>query len=238
MNSKEFKEEILTHYLDRDLQVTIDRDPTPWSTGNGLLHTGLFYVLLHLNNLITEEDRLRFTKCVDGCWAGPDDAATVGVLERNPNRPDKQAHDDYQGVMAASFLLKTYHAAVITQYGENHNWSFNNEHPDEFSLATCHARFVDIVPFYKLAASVELSAIDKMRFKLAVNLGPSEAHDGSMMQWLRIQVAKAYPDEFGSQISSWDERFEKQFQSLGKLFEPYFGSHHPFSQITSITGVF
>lgn len=252
MTASEFKAEILNHYIDVEKHITIVRDPKTkdfghglgkWSSGNSLLHDGTFYVLLALNNIADQDDKIRFTEAVDSCWEGDKDHSVVGLLERNEGRPDKQAHDDYQGVMAASYFLNTYHAIAIAQYGENHNWSFNNVDPHSRSLVdwakNYHGRFVAdaIIPFYKMSSGQDISWFDSLQIKTAIKCGPSKDSSGAIMDWLRVQVFKKKTDKFNHLIEEWEQRAIKIYGSLGGMFAPYYGSDHPLAKLSRIDGV-
>src|SRR6267154_669901 len=118
MDKLHFKEQILNYYLDGDGQVTVDKNPTKWSTGNGLLHTGLFYMILAINQILDDADKLRFRKAVDDCWVRAKSGHVIpGLLNRNPGRPDLEGQDDYVGVCGGSYCVRDDSASNIVIYG-------------------------------------------------------------------------------------------------------------------------
>lgn len=124
------KEEILREYVDQDRQIVIDRFPSKWSTGNGLMTTGLFYTLCSLLGDIDDADRDRFEIAVMLCQQDP------GVYNRNPDRRDANAHDDVVGVVAASVLMnETFHIDVLT-HGKANKFIYNNTEDTRFTRNT------------------------------------------------------------------------------------------------------
>lgn len=239
MTLKEFKDEVLSHYIDKDFQVTVDRDPTPQSSGNGLFHTAIFYSVLALNNSITALDLLNFRKCVDLCWVGTLDKPILGLLERNDGRPDKEAQDDYH-IATASYLLGTYHAQAIFHFGLLHNFCFNNQKPtEEFSVfafnsyKSWHGRFLGQVPYYSICAGASLDCVSETALKLLIWLGPPGHSDRAAQQWLKVQAIKKY-GILQDSVKEWEVKALKRFGSLGGMLEPYFGSSHPMSRIPNL----
>lgn len=224
-----FKGEVLNHYMDREGLVTIDRNPTPWSTGNGLMHTGVFYTILFLRGEIDESDLKRFTSAVDGCWEGPLEAPIAGLLERNNNREDLQAHDDYH-VMTASFLLGTYHARMVERYGSSHFWSFNNVTPGKFTLQTWHGRFPGHVGYLRLCADKKPGLFQNFLLDQSIGFNVySKDATSKILCWLKIQVAKI-KGYCKDSIEFWEEKLVDQFGSMEMVFAQYFGHNHPFAR--------
>lgn len=214
--------------MDEDGLVTIDRDPGRWSTGNGLLYTGIFYTLLFLRGEALPEDVVRFSKTVYNCWQVP------GVLNRNPGRPDLESHDDYIGVMAASYHLNTPHAKIICGYGEKHWWSFNNVDPCKWALQTYHGRFPGLVGYYRMAARKPPGMLQSLMLnaKITASACPSENASGKILTWLMTTVLEAENKPyFGDSIELWKARMKHDYKTLNGLFSTYFKPSHPFSQV-------
>jgi hypothetical protein len=235
-----FKEEILKHYLDVDKLVTIDRDPGKWSSGNSLLFTGLFYTILHKLREATPEDVERFSEAVGLCWEGSKEQAIPGLLERNDGREDREAHDDYVGVVAASFHLGTRHAGDIYAYGKAHFWSFDNVHPGVFSFQNWarnfHGRFPGLVGFYHAGVRQHPGFINNIQLasKILANAYSDKTDiDGKLMTWLMISVLEQtdYCALVGDAMDVWNKQFRKNYGTLGKMLAPYFGASHPFSRV-------
>lgn len=120
------KQLIIEHYMDLEGMVTVDCDPTPWSTGNGLMHLGLFICLLHANNELEKYDKDKANVTFTQCEKVP------GVFNRNRNRPDANAHDDYAGIVSASVVCDLNKHKDILQYGLKHLFTYNNIEPGKF----------------------------------------------------------------------------------------------------------
>lgn len=235
MSLAEFKTEILEHYLDDEFQVTVERDPGFRTTNNGLLHTALFYTIIHLNNHVHELDRSRLNRAVTPCWVEFKDRPVEGLLLRHPKHGDLfQGHDDYHVTTACS-LLGLYHSEAIYNYGDENLWSFNNETPYNSSWLSwqywrgLHWRFPGRPGYYALAAGKEISWLQTQLIKFDLWLGPSKESDGVMMQWLRIQIYKK-SGKFENQIKSWESRFRNKYGLLNKAMYGYFKMGHPFSE--------
>lgn len=95
------KEDIL-EYMDADGLVA------PWKvpsgsrngSGNGLLYTSLYYILLANKGLVGTPERLAFMDTVLPCQSSQD-----GVYNRGPVHPDQEGPDDYIALVAASSIL-------------------------------------------------------------------------------------------------------------------------------------
>lgn len=113
-------EQLLKHYIDEDSQVTVVKDPGKWSTGNGLLHTGFAVVLLNRLNI----------KC-DYSWAKKafelaEDPCQPGVFDRNKNRNDRNAHDDYYGIVGASSVMNWRFHVDVLKHGQKNFFIYEN----------------------------------------------------------------------------------------------------------------
>lgn len=224
-----FKEEVLAHYMDSEGLVTTDRDPGKWTTGNGLLYTGIFYSILALSRQADAADVRRFSDAVDPCWVGEHE----GLLERNDGREDLQAHDDYIGVVAASYLLNTPHASKIESYGSKRCFNYNNVKPNEFSFRTWQGRFPGLIGFYRAAAKKEQGLIQKLGFSVTITsnaLTSKEYYGSKILAWLRIQVIKQQTFDCRDAIEFWERRFRKDYGSLAALLAGYFGEKHVFAR--------
>jgi hypothetical protein len=237
MTAQEFKQEILDHYLDQDLQVTVDRGPSKWTTGNGLLHCGIFYTLLSLSNILDRDDCDRFNKAVFQCWVKSGNITVFGLLNRDAGRPDHEAHDDYIGVCAASFFTHSNVSALINSYGAGNHYSYDNTNPYKFDFGSWHARFPGLIGFYRLSCSLPPGWAQTLMLLAHFKFGASDNAKDNILDWLMAQVIKRSSSRFNGAIESWEKSLGEQFHSLGDIFAPYFGSAHPFSKIKSLSGV-
>lgn len=233
MDKASLKQEVLDHYLDDDLQVTIDRDPGHWSTQNGLMHTGVFYTILGINNLVEYADKDRFNRAVKACWAN----GIPGLLNRNPGRPDLEAHDDYIGVCAASYFLQSMVGTDILNYGENNLFCYNNVHPGTFTLQCWQGKFPGIVGFYRMAANRSPGNFQTLAILTNLHLGVKERADQNILMWLMVSVFRSQSSRFNDAIAWWDSELRLKYGTLGNMFKEYFGNSHPFAKINSMNGI-
>ena len=221
-----FKSEILSHYLDRDNLVSLDRDPTPWSSGNGLLYTGLFYTILGLRNELTIEDRVRWVSAVKACEVSP------GVYNRNPLREDFEAHDDYCGIASASAFMGDEFARDILEHGLKTDWHYDNT-GKEPGLRSDHSRFLGRVAFYYMAAGEVPGFLRRVGFNCGIRAAiDSHDHGGKILAWLQVQVCKKMkllPDL----CELFEQSIIDDYGSLADMLRVALGTNtHPFSRVT------
>ena len=233
MDLASFKQEVLAHYMDQDHLVTVDRDPGKWSTGNGLLHTGIFYLILGINNAAEYSDRGQFASIVRACWSH----GISGLLDRNPGRPDKESQDDYIGIMAAAYLLSSPVAVEILNYGKRNFFSYDNTNPNRFVLSACHLRFPGLIGFYRLCCRQDPGWLQReaLFFKLCQSI-PDNTQT-NILGWIMNQVIKWQSSYLYEEAVDWEKRLFQKYKTLGNLFSGYFGPNHPFSKINSPGGL-
>lgn len=224
----DFREEIKLHYTDPEGMITGVRDPQgKWTSGNHLLITGTYFVILSQVDVITKEDIAALEHAVRPCEVEP------GRYNRNAGRPDRQAHDDYIGVAAGSAAVGSVLHDEIVAYGSRHWWYVNNQEP--FRLGALFWRFPGLVSFFYAAAGKRPSLLGQLvaAASIAVNAhSPRGEESGTIMNWLKIQSFKGKGWLLDLAISYWKKRlFTKYPQGMGEVFEIYYGKGHPFSLI-------
>lgn len=223
-----FKNEILKNYLDSDGLVSIDRNPSKWSTGNGLLYTGLFYTILALRGELDESDRKRFSKAVSACEVRP------GLYNRNPNRPDFEAHDDYVGVVCGAFFTGTRFARDVLEYGLARDFHYDNTGRDS-GLRSDHSRFVGRIGFYFAAAGEKPGFLRRVGInggiRGAIDMPFGNAGE-KLLVWLQVQVLKK-AGLLPIACALFDQHVEDEYGSASGLFCVALRSPgHPFSNVT------
>jgi hypothetical protein len=214
--------------MDSDGLVSVIKNPGRWSTGNGLLYTGMFYTMLVLRGEARTDDLKRFEDAVINCYV----PGYPGLLNRNPNRPDHEAQDDYIGVMAAGFHLKSKIAETILNHGMSHNYCWNNESPESYSLECDHDRFPGLIYFYQSCAEKLVSKYSNILLSLEIFFDAFFKNDISdhCLTWVKTTVLAETSLICAFSASLWNWRIEKKFGSLNMLFSKYFGEDHPFSR--------
>lgn len=186
------KAEVLQHYLDEDGQITVDRDPSKWSTGNGLMHLGFFMCLLWGSDQLELADEIRFYNAVKACEDEP------GVYDRNPGRNDRNAHDDANGIVAASVCAKAiwgmpwFHKEVLIHglknffIYENVDGKFNGLR----DLWACRLRFPFIILWYFLVNQWLRGLLPIMLIFLTFSLRSKRA-DSLIMDYCKVESLAA-----------------------------------------------
>lgn len=125
MNIDELKFEIWTHYTDPKVPiVTVDKDPQPQSTLNGIMHTGFYLCMLSdADGLDILRDGNRFGTAIHLCQVAP------GVYNRYPGVNNFNSHDDACGVAAGSAKTVFLFHEDILKHGINNLFYYNNTPP-------------------------------------------------------------------------------------------------------------
>lgn len=159
MQLNQVKREIIQHYMDLAGMVTIDRDPTPESTKNGLMHLGLIITFFKVLGLLDDRDIECFKDTVLSCEEVPGCYDRYPAYGNKPRNNDANAHDDYAGVFGASVLLNLPFAKEILDHGRKNWFIYNNQLPGELVTSknpfkwawwAFRARFVSHIVWYYL----------------------------------------------------------------------------------------
>lgn len=124
--------------------------------GNILLFTGLYYAILSLNGAVTQVDSDEWIRLLSLVRH-----EKYPIYWRTPvkkNADDHQEHDDYWGILAASFHCGEVHIpAGIHQFGKSFQWSFDIQQPEKWNVKYWFARFPMFVPFVRLCCCLEIN---------------------------------------------------------------------------------
>lgn len=221
--------------MDTSFQVTIDKDPTPGSTGNGLMHTGFFITLLANQNNLLEEDKSRFVDAVEMCVQIDKDGVPIPGLYVHSiwKKPDAQSEDDYIGIAAGSYFSAPKIANAIVDYGERYNWCFDVQNPRTENPVYWHDRFFGLVAFYKLCAKRNVTFVEKMVLSASILKSAIWGSDSSIIKsFMQVSVYRLESRVIGKLTGFVWDLLMKRFDPLGKAWENYFKEGHPFSLIT------
>lgn len=221
-----FKQEVLQHYTDQDFQITVDRDPGKWTTGNGLMHLGFFICLLHGSGQLELSDIEFFQKAVNMCQEGND----LGVYDRNQGRQDKNAHDDATGVVSGSAVSGCQFHKDVLSHGiknffvyENVDGKFNGIK----DLWAFRARFPFLILWYFLLNK-------KLRILLPIMIAylcftkKSDRADSTIMNYCKVEsLVSVYP-----KLKIFRNWWLKH-SDLKTKTEEYFKSEHPLIGLVS-----
>lgn len=214
------------------------RNPPPRSTNNSLLYTGIYYALLVRLGLARTEDLIAFDAAVSACWV----PGHEGLLYRHPMHNDiPQEHDDYIGVAAAAYFLKSSIAKKIAAYGRANDWYFDSLRPGSRDLSKWHGRFLGVVPHYKNCEDESFLGIpDQLGLSIDVcgsAFSNKDSTSGKILDWLKIIVVDEKYAITNLSILLWRWRMRKMYPNgMGDVFATYFkndgGYGHPFSKAT------
>lgn len=223
-----FREEIEQHYTDPEGMISGVRDPdVAWTSGNHLLITSTYYVLLNELDRLTPKDMTNFTRLVQGCEVVP------GVYNRNAGRYDLQAHDDYIGIIAASYVLGLSFVEDILNHGEKNGWLFDNTQGRVPSGEPYFGRLPDFAPLVRSANRQALTLWEQLLFcgSLLVNaLRPRGNESGVILSWLETKPTQGKHGLIDLAISFWKKRLVKKYPNgMGEVFGIYYGVSHPYS---------
>lgn len=213
---------LVKNYIDSDALVSLDANPSKWSTGNGLLYTGLYMTILGVMGKIDSFDRGLFSRAVLGCQVVP------GVYNRNPGRPDWNAHDDYVGVAAGSYFSNLGYAHDIVKHGLSHGWCYDNRDPASTSFQAWHGRFFGRKGFYYAADRQSPGLFYKLGISSGVKSGIETRDPGEkILTWIQVKVLERQNicpvvcDEFNKHIATY-------FGSIGGLLQKALNvKYHP-----------
>lgn len=219
------RDEVISHYTDQDLQVTVDRDPGKWTTGNGLLHSGLFICMLHGSDQIERTDMLRFSNAVEMCEVVP------GVYDRNQGRKDQNAHDDAVGVVSGSVLCNLHFNIDVLWHGITHLFCYDNV-DNKFNgikdLWSFRGRFpVHIAWYFALGNKLFLPTVLLVLTSIALNKNTTKSDVKLQAYCMLESLSCKY--EFLSGFRSW----WLKGANLPGAVASYFGQDHPLVKLST-----
>lgn len=230
------RDEIAGKYLDADGLV----NPSPINptdkgkTGNGLLYTSIYYMLLKRRGDLTKEDVDSFTKTVNRCmvityggWP------MAGLLLRSPTKADLESADDYYGVCAATKSLDLvgafYQYGLCTNYGL-FRWNYNNQKPDTFTLQTWFGRFPWLPAHIQWCAGVKPNILRRLAWAFKIALDSfSSSPEARIKGWLMISATGDCRLSSWA-VMRWRQGLANRFPNgMRDVMAEYFGDYHPLS---------
>lgn len=208
------KDEVVKHYIDQDGLVTVDRDPSKWSTGNGLMHLGLFATMLMALKQASYADACDVDEAFENCMKAP------GIYNRNPGREDLIAHDDLIGVAAGSLAISSsLRTDYILTYGLKHFLFWNNT--KTFTINAFRGRALSFMLFILSANSFFVRHLFKpfawLLFKFS---NPTDYH--VMLNYMMLEALAKKSPMFKKLR---DEKVKTM--GLSSAISAYFGVNHP-----------
>lgn len=226
------KEEIAS-YTQRDGLISPNKNPGIDSTGNGLLYTSLYYILLHKTGQLTCDDRHRFRNIVLSCRAHG--SRFYGLLHRSPTKIEEQTgHDDYVGVCTALMLLDLNNIAwLIVNFGNKRNllifkWLYNNLCPIEFTFQAWRGRRPEVVAHMQQCVdTIKVHPLRVLYMAIYILIGGVDGHHQSIIMRYLIGSYSKY------RIVRWAwSKFEKRIlkkynRGMADVLAKELGALHP-----------
>jgi hypothetical protein len=206
------------------------------ASGNGLLYTSLYYILLSRLGLLSRDDRDTFASIIVNCQVDG------GLLKRGPIHPDQEGPDDYIGVLAASKVINVDIARRILFRARRWlpiPWHMNNTSPGSlfypdgrFNFSAIFLRFPALIchayecagfrpnPFLRLCRAVVLWLSGRGR--------RSASQDEWVLSWL-ILSSIGEPNAIEKMvIENWEKRLSQSpFLTLRSALAAALKPNHP-----------
>lgn len=230
MTSQQAKREVIYHFMDLTGMVTVDRDPSPASTLNGLMHTGLTMCFFKALGILDKHDIECFKDTVEGCQETPGNYDRYAAYANVPRNDLANAHDDYTGVFAGSKVTGLSFHKDILNHGIRYLFIYNNQRPGvliddvnplKWEWWAFRARFVDHIVWYYLGNGKLRILSPLLMAWLAIKTIGSKPGSGRLLDYMFVESLQ----------DKWEwKKFRKWFLPRSKLVEScadYFHDGHP-----------
>jgi hypothetical protein len=224
--------EAIKDWLDKDNLVGSRKFPEPWSTGNGLLETGIALTIgMKLSGNLDVEVLKRIQSGIDACLVRDEKGNIIrGLFNKNPGRKDEITHDCIIGVVAGSRASGMQFHYDVALFGTVHGWEFCNTGRPYFTAYSKPWH----VAFYKFAAGVRPAAYEEILLAAQLIFSAFKSNvSGLRLSWLMMSTVSKSSTlmEMVSHLFFW--QMKKRFKDLSGLMQQYYGNaEHPFVQYT------
>lgn len=215
-------------FWDRDGLFKGDHDGYP-STNNGLMLTGIYFVLLKFLGSRDVVDTKAFTDRVTRHMTGHQ-----GLWHERKGHPGRISHDDMMLIAAAGYFWNAEVPKKIVHYGRKNKWSFDNTKPGVFQWNTWHWRFIGVVQHYKVAAGERLSLFDRLMWCLGiwVTVWWTNGTSGSQKDLFAVATMLRSDQNHSWLVKKTIRRYYKdvvdEWGSVMTMLSVYHGPKHPF----------
>lgn len=185
----DFKREVAEHYTGPSMEVTVDRDPTVNSTGNGISYRSLFSILCCLNDAQDQQVLDAFRSCMR-----LREAAGPGLYHRNPGDTTNNGVDDYVYGMAASCLLEKDRSVsrAMLNHARHFRWRFDDQVPASGDVKYWFGRYPWFTGMLQIAAGEGADWLHGLALT-GCNLSPflpsKDDAGGCLMAWTIARIA-------------------------------------------------
>lgn len=229
------KREIIYHFMDLTGMVTIDRDPSPESTKNGLMHTGLTMCFYKALGILDGHDVESFRDTVESCQETPGNYDRYGAYADKPRNDDANAHDDYTGVFAGSVVTRERFHKDILEHGTKYLFVYNNQRPGvliddinplKWEWWAFRLRFLNHIVWYYLGNGRLRFLSPLLMAFIAIGTLSNKVGSGKLLSYMFVESLAQ---------DKWEWRkFRKWFLPRSKLVEStaeYFHEGHPLIEL-------
>lgn len=225
---REIVDIVYSEYMDKALQVTVERGAPDNSTGNGLLHAGLFYTWLGSNGAMLEHDSGLYSTM---CYRAQVDNYP-GLFHRSLWKKNEwQSHDDYVGIMGAGYFAKSKVTGEVMKHGRGHWGCWNNLEPEKWTIRKFFPRFPWLWPFFKMCnREFVFLGVLPVAYYIFSDIF-SKASDGKMRVYIVGQVARERSKLCDMAFDYWKNKTRARYGTIGMAFKDYFGDGHPLTLI-------
>lgn len=205
------------------------------NSGNSLLYYGEYIEILNEYGELTDYDKENFIKVIRNYYN------KSGLLNRRPgDSTERQAHDDYEGVLSAASILSPEIANEIMVYLQEHHFNADNVKPDhideeDVKLRNWFGRHFGFVAHVYFSNKKKPSVFERIRWIISIfsNARKKDGMSGVILSWLKIKTYErcGFNLLFCALVSKyWKLKLRKQIpEMMGNVFGQYFNSGHPFA---------
>lgn len=205
-------------------------------SGNGLLYTSLYYILLTNKGLIGTPERLAFMETIMPC-----ESSIPGVYNRSPVHPDQEGPDDYIGLVAAASILelKSICWGILT-HGMEKPFQLG---PIKLFFNYCNiakevvlhrsswlGRMPQVVAHIKLACGVQPTFVQKLVWCYSVIssvYAKEDNFDARILSYLLVRNYSVGGDGIRNALCDWAVRWFLKRTDMSKVMQKAFGEGHP-----------
>lgn len=211
--------------------------PTQYNvSGNGVLYTGEYVLLMRLNGELNDSDRKDYRDVIEACMP-----VEKGLLSRSPTHSDQEGPDDYIGLAVGAWATgnNDLAEAVIT-YGKKHYGFFNNENPGSyyhkdgrFNWSALLIRQPQLIGIMYYAANRVPPFLIRLYLAIGILISgrnkPLSDSDARILAWLVINVVdnRCWMIKIAARV--FTNRLLKQYdRGMTDVISYYFQDPHPF----------
>lgn len=232
MNEQDFRA-LQADYIDSHGLVTVEPHSPPNSTGNGILHLGLYLAELNEYGWLKTSDITQALDTLNACSVRVE-GIRLPIFWRTPdkkNADDSNAHDDYLGVAITGLHPHGISLCdALVDYAKRYYWCFNNQSPGTFRLKFWHGWRLPWRAHLKIATTDGIGLMEELSLAISILLHfPQERRsDACIHTWLSIHLSRRKSPLCRLAGKVWERRTRKKFGSIGNSFTGYFKSAiHP-----------